>query len=131
MSLSATSQLEVPYFTNISQPFLHAVYHNSHTLNCQRLLFLVCQQLGQVSADAASVATANSVLIVRFILKDLIEQLNAAQLLAFVEVPPEVLSGELGVEIQAEFAGLLGGSLVDKLAQAALASLAELPPKST
>lgn len=116
--------------TNVFLPFL-AVYHNSQTLNCQRLLFLLCQQLGQLTPDAASIATANAVLVVRTILKDLIEQLNAAQLLTFVEVPAEVLSGELGVEIQAEFAGLLGGSLVNKLAQAALSSLAELPPKST
>lgn len=125
-------------------PFSFAVYHNSQTLNCQRLLYLLCQQLEQLFPDAASVATANAVYVARTILKDLIEQLNAAQLLSFVEVPPQVLSGELGTDLQEEFADLIideqkrkegvtggRGSLLERLAQVSLKSLAQLPMKPT
>ncbi len=69
----------------------------------------------------------------RTILKDLIEQLNAAQLLAFIEVPPQVLTGELGTELQEEFADLVeeGGSLLQRLAHISLKSLqAQLPAKA-
>ena len=101
---------------------------------------MLCQQLAQISPSTASIATANAVHVVRTILKDLIEQLNAAQLLAFIEVPPQVLNGELGTELQEEFAGLLAeqptvaagqesGSLLERLAQVSLKSLAQLPPK--
>lgn len=123
-------------------PFYFAVYHNSQTLNCQRLLYLLCQQLDQISPDAASIATANAVHVARTILKDLIEQLNAAQLLAFIELPPQVLTGELGTELQEEFADLTvdeqtksaksgSGSLLERLARMSLKSLAQLPMKPT
>jgi hypothetical protein len=94
---------------------------------------LLCQHLTQTSPDSASIATANAVYVVRTILKDLIEQLNAAQLLAFIEVPQQVLSGELGTELQEEFAELVaaGGSLLGRLAHFCLKSLAQLPTKPT
>lgn len=105
-----------------------AVYHNSRTLNCQRLLYLLCQQLDQISPEAASLAIANAVYIARTNLKDLIEQLNAAQLLLFIDLPSQVLNGELGKDLQEEFADLIldeqtkaatggSGSLLERLAR--------------
>lgn len=46
-----------------------------------------------------STATANAVYCLRTIVKDLMEQLNSEQLLAFVEVPPDVAAA--AVEQQA------------------------------
>jgi hypothetical protein len=93
---------------------------------------LLCQHLNQLSPDTASVASANAVYVVRTILKDLIEQLNAAQLLAFIEVPPQILDGELGTELQEEFSDLeVGGSLLNRLAQVCLKCLAQLAARPT
>lgn len=68
--------------------------------------------------------------VVRAILMDLIEQLNTAQLLTFIEVPPAALTGELGPELKAEFGGLFNGSLVLTLIRNALGSLKPLDANS-
>ena len=108
-----------------------AVYNNSQTLNLQRFILLVAQQLRKArrqvggcpgerlptsklvghaccrrwsqalqfaTAPAAAIllqgggstAVGNAVYCLRTIIKDLMEQLNSEQLLAFIEVPPEV-----------------------------------------
>ena len=63
------------------------MYNNSATLNLQRLLLVVARQLATCAARGGSVADANAVFLARAVLKDLTEQLNAEQLLGFVEVP--------------------------------------------
>lgn len=101
----------------------------------------------------ASVAAANAVYCLRTILKDLMEQLNSAQLLSFVEVPPEALGGgggsggaqppaaapaageplgsgastptSGGEGARGEWGKLHGGSLVQTLAREALLTLAD------
>ena len=113
---------------------IDAVYCNSQTLNFQRLVYFVCQQLEQLTPDAVGIATANAVYLLRAILKDLIEGLNSAQIMSFVEIPDEVLSGELGEELKNEFSGLAdgsGGSLLAMLARVSLSSLAQLPSPPT
>ena len=72
--------------------WLPAVYNNSATLNLQRLLLVVARQLAKCAARGGSVADANAVFLARAVLKDLTEQLNAEQLLGFVELPQGLLS---------------------------------------
>ena len=59
-------------------------------------------------------ATANAVYCLRTILKDLMEQLNSAQLLAFIEVPPEALApAQQAQQGAAEGAAAAGGAAAD------------------
>lgn len=59
-------------------------------------------------------ATANAVYCLRTILKDLMEQLNSAQLLAFIEVPPEALApAQQAQQGAAEGATAAGGAAAD------------------
>ncbi|KAL4432564.1 hypothetical protein ABPG77_000501 [Micractinium sp. CCAP 211/92] len=71
------------------------VYNNAQTLNLQRFIYLVARQLRRArhqGGAAGVVPTANAVYCLRTILKDLMEQLNSAQLVHFIEVPPEVVA---------------------------------------
>jgi hypothetical protein len=70
------------------------VYNNATTLNLQRLIYLVSQQLRRARQRGTmpSAAASNAVYCLRTILKDLMEQLNGTQLLSFIELPPDALA---------------------------------------
>jgi hypothetical protein len=81
---------------NVPHPSSAAVYNNAQTLNFQRLVYLISQQLKKAQAQGGTLtpALANAVFLLRTILKDLEEQLNAPQLLTFAEVPATATPGE-------------------------------------
>ena len=107
------------------------MYNNGATLNLQRLLHVVAGALGRCAAhgSSGSVADANAAFLARAVLKDLTEQLNPEQLLAFIELPGAGALAEAPpppVDLS-EFGEAAGQSLVARLARAALEVLAAKP----
>lgn len=83
------------------------------------------EQMRQSQARGGTIAAANAVCVLRAILKELIQQLNAEQLLnGFFELPPALTPGAVSVNLQVEFADLHEGSLVASLSRAALSTVA-------
>lgn len=133
MALTQAIHRPVPRPILRPPPTPPAVYNNARTLNFQRFLFLVAGALQRAAAQGGTPAAANAAHLARLVLKDLMEQLNAGQLLAFVELPPPsghgggspAAAAAAAAMLRAELAdGLHQGSLVHSLTRAALAALA-------
>jgi hypothetical protein len=107
------------------------VYNNAATLNCQRALLAVARALARAAAGgpddaaaaAAALAAANAAHALRAVLKDLIEQLNADQLRAFVEFPAATATAETHADLRPAAAAGGAGAPAAALAAGALKAL--------
>jgi hypothetical protein len=107
------------------------VYNNAATLNCQRALLAVARALARAAAGgaddaaaaAAALAAANAAHALRAVLKDLIEQLNADQLRAFIEFPAAAATAEAHADLRPAAAAGGAGAPAAALAAGALKAL--------